>query len=222
MQEQLPKSPYPWHIALIWLAIGMVVSLSFVVIADKRDQNRLLETLSSIEGQEANDLPDGITSVVPTFARLCEKYPCYGTIEEGEEGEMAFRGLHPDVEWSTGCEPIPGELEIGSQVVVYGPASLTGTEHRISRVRCSIPTITLRPTVEYQYHDVVTGDWLSKIAQKYLGSADRWPEIWEWNRDAVGENPHLILPGTRIQIQHHHPENVTTIGFASSTEDKTN
>jgi nucleoid-associated protein YgaU len=45
---------------------------------------------------------------------------------------------------------------------------------------------------------VVENDWLSKIAQRYLGDMMRYPEIAELNNI---ENPDLIFPGQKIIIR---------------------
>lgn len=49
--------------------------------------------------------------------------------------------------------------------------------------------------VEYT---VVSGDYLMSIAERYMGNADRWPEIVELNKDkypSLSSNPNLIYPG---------------------------
>lgn len=43
-------------------------------------------------------------------------------------------------------------------------------------------------------HTVKQGDSLSKIAQRLLGDASRWREIYDLNRQAI-QNPNLIYPG---------------------------
>jgi nucleoid-associated protein YgaU len=48
-------------------------------------------------------------------------------------------------------------------------------------------------------YTVVAGDSLSKIAKKIYGSANRWKEIWEANKDQV-KNPDLIHPGQILKI----------------------
>jgi nucleoid-associated protein YgaU len=46
---------------------------------------------------------------------------------------------------------------------------------------------------------VKPGDTLSGIAQSMLGNANRWPEIFEANKDVIS-NPSLILPGWKLRI----------------------
>jgi outer membrane biosynthesis protein TonB len=47
---------------------------------------------------------------------------------------------------------------------------------------------------------VVSGDTLSGIAQRELGNGDRWGEIYELNKDVVGDDPNLILPGQELKM----------------------
>jgi polar amino acid transport system substrate-binding protein len=47
---------------------------------------------------------------------------------------------------------------------------------------------------------VAAGETLSLIAQRELGSVDRWPELWEKNR-ARFPNPHLIDVGDQVVVQ---------------------
>lgn len=46
---------------------------------------------------------------------------------------------------------------------------------------------------------VKSGDSLSKIAKELLGDANRWPEIFEANRDQI-KDPNLIYPGQELKI----------------------
>lgn len=45
-----------------------------------------------------------------------------------------------------------------------------------------------------------SGDTLGSIAQRAYGTIDRWNYLWHVNRDTLGQNPHLIRPGTRIRL----------------------
>ncbi len=51
------------------------------------------------------------------------------------------------------------------------------------------PTYTVQP-----------GDSLSAIAQKTLGDANRWPEIFALNRGVIGANPNVIHPGQVLRL----------------------
>lgn len=87
----------------------------------------------------------------------------------------------PDAGAATGVTPAPGGAAEGS---ADGPAdgARGGAEHV-----------------------VVPGDTLWALAERRLGPgatdaqvAAAWPTWWSANREAVGEDPHLLLPGTRL------------------------
>lgn len=52
-----------------------------------------------------------------------------------------------------------------------------------------------------RYHTVVAGDWLSKLSQRYYGSASKseWMRIFNANRNLI-KNPDLIHIGWRLKI----------------------
>lgn len=50
-----------------------------------------------------------------------------------------------------------------------------------------------------QWHEVVKGDTLSKIAAKYYGDPSLYPKIFEANRDRI-KNPDLIQVGWKLRI----------------------
>lgn len=54
-------------------------------------------------------------------------------------------------------------------------------------------------TVEGTTYTIVRGDTLSGISRRFLGSANRWHEIHEANKDVI-KNPNLIYPGQVIRI----------------------
>jgi nucleoid-associated protein YgaU len=61
------------------------------------------------------------------------------------------------------------------------------------------PTETETKT-EQKTYTVKAGDSLSDIAQSEMGDADRWPELYAANKDAVGDNPDMIHPGLVLTI----------------------
>ena len=54
-------------------------------------------------------------------------------------------------------------------------------------------------TTAPQTYTVNKGDTLSKIAKEFYGSANRWHEIFDANRDQIS-NPDLIKPGQVLKI----------------------
>jgi nucleoid-associated protein YgaU len=52
---------------------------------------------------------------------------------------------------------------------------------------------------EAQYHDVVSGDNLSKIAKAYYGDPNKYPVIFEANKPMLS-HPDKIYPGQKLRI----------------------
>lgn len=44
------------------------------------------------------------------------------------------------------------------------------------------------------------GDCLWKIAEKLLGDGTRWKELYERNKDVIGDDPGMILPGDKLTV----------------------
>ncbi len=62
-----------------------------------------------------------------------------------------------------------------------------------SGVSAQVPPSEIKATAPDRYV-VVQGDTLWSIAQRYLESPHRWPELMEMNRETL-KNPHRIYPG---------------------------
>ena len=67
-----------------------------------------------------------------------------------------------------------------------------------------IATVDDQMTVEHtepeaQFHTVVSGDTLGKIAKNYYGNAMKYPVIFEANKPML-KNPDLIYPGQVLRI----------------------
>jgi len=65
--------------------------------------------------------------------------------------------------------------------------------------KCDLGDGTPGPTIEDRRVTVVKGDTLFDIARRLLGDPNRYPEIYELNRDKI-ENPDLIYPGQVLKI----------------------
>ncbi len=55
------------------------------------------------------------------------------------------------------------------------------------------------PEPESQWHTVVSGDTLSKIAKKFYGDANKYPGIFEANKPMLS-HPDKIYPGQMLRI----------------------
>lgn len=55
------------------------------------------------------------------------------------------------------------------------------------------------PQPEAQWHEVVSGDNLSKIAKKFYGDANKYPVVFEANRPMLA-HPDKIYPGQKLRI----------------------
>jgi nucleoid-associated protein YgaU len=55
------------------------------------------------------------------------------------------------------------------------------------------------PAPESQWHTVVSGDNLSKIAKKFYGDANKYPAIFEANKPML-KHPDKIYPGQLLRI----------------------
>ena len=61
------------------------------------------------------------------------------------------------------------------------------------------PAAAPAPAPAHRTYTVVSGDSLSKIAQREYGDAQQWRKIYDANRDQIS-NPDLIHPGQVLKI----------------------
>ncbi|MFJ9643904.1 alpha/beta fold hydrolase [Streptomyces sp. NPDC101206] len=114
---------------------------------------------------------------------------------------------------------VVGCVAVGSVVFSPGGAASARPGPAPSGTRTTEPLQAATPRTPVERacptHTVVSGDRLSQLALRYLGGADRWPEIYEANqpalRSAAREHPgppvfgtddhgHWIFPGTALRI----------------------
>jgi nucleoid-associated protein YgaU len=55
------------------------------------------------------------------------------------------------------------------------------------------------PKEKVEYYIIAKGDTLSKIAKQYYGDANKYPRIFEANREVI-KDANLIYPGQKIRI----------------------
>lgn len=62
-----------------------------------------------------------------------------------------------------------------------------------------VADIKVKDTDVYGRYTVQSGDTLSKIAQRFLEKANRYPEIFELNKDVL-KSPDVIHPGQVLKL----------------------
>ena len=76
----------------------------------------------------------------------------------------------------------------------------TATHPSIAPKPAPPPAPPSPPSPGLKSHTVLPGDTLSKIAQKYYGSASLWQKIYQANKAVIGANPNMIKPGQKLTI----------------------
>ena len=97
----------------------------------------------------------------------------------------------------------------GDMATVTGAAYDQSTKEKVVLVignSVGIATVDDQMTVEHvepeaQFHTVVSGDTLGKIAKKFYGNAMEYPVIFEANKPML-KDPDLIYPGQVLRIPH--------------------
>ncbi len=95
----------------------------------------------------------------------------------------------------------------GDLATVYGEAENQATREKVVLVvgnTAGIASVDDQMTTaiqepEAQFHTVVSGDSLSKIAKVYYGNAMKYPEIFEANKPML-THPDKIYPGQVLRI----------------------
>lgn len=90
---------------------------------------------------------------------------------------------------------LQGEVEkqSDSEKIVLAVGNVEG----VDKVYNEMNVVT--PAPEARYHTVADGDWLSKIAQKYYGDAQKYNVIFEANKPML-KDPDEIYPGQVLRI----------------------
>ena len=87
--------------------------------------------------------------------------------------------------------------EVDHQVDAEKIALTVGNVEGVESVDNNMTVAT--PAPDSRYHTVVSGDWLSKIAQTYYGDANKYNVIFEANKPMLSD-PDKIYPGQLLRI----------------------
>ena len=90
---------------------------------------------------------------------------------------------------------VTGEVEkqVDAEKIVLAVGNVEGVDTVDNNMSVAIPE------PEAKYHTVVSGDWLSKIADKYYGDTQKFDVIFEANKPML-EHVDKIYPGQVLRI----------------------
>lgn len=118
-----------------------------------------------------------------------EKISAY--IEEDNPGVSNLQ-----VEVKDGVVTLAGEAE--SAEALEKAMLMAGNVEGVAEVQ-SDNVVAPPATDKVEYYEIVSGDTLSAIAQKYYGKASAYPRIFEANREVI-KDPDKIYVGQKIRI----------------------
>lgn len=95
-----------------------------------------------------------------------------------------------------GAASISGEAK--SAEALEKAVLMAGNVKGVSEVRSDDVTAPAA-TEKIEYYEIVSGDTLSAVAQKYYGKASAYMRIFEANREVI-KDPDKIYPGQKIRI----------------------
>lgn len=134
-------------------------------------------------------------AVAPSPAPGATKY----TIKSGDTLSTIAGEFYKDTrKWSVIAKANPGidpsKLKVGQVITVP-------TDGAVARQATTVPeraSASSRPTGNT--HTVATGETLSVIAERYLGSKGAWKRLYEANKGAIGSDPAKLKVGTKLVI----------------------
>jgi hypothetical protein len=104
----------------------------------------------------------------------------------------------------------PSNLQVGDEVLTPSVAELRDLysglcpKERIAKPGSPAATqaahLAVSQTASVRQYEVQDGDTLFDIARYELGDAKRWPEIYQLNRVAIGQDIDHVKPGTKLML----------------------
>jgi len=112
-----------------------------------------------------------------------------------ETQDLGVSGLNVAFDAPSGTVTVSGSVP--DQATKEKVLLCCGNVHGVSAVNDMLTVDTPEP--ESQWHTVVSGDNLSKIAKKFYGDANQYPVIFEANKPML-KHPDKIYPGQLLRI----------------------
>lgn len=108
---------------------------------------------------------------------------------------LGLSDLNVSFDGSSGVVTLSGTApsQEASEKAALAAGNVQGVENVTNNLTVSAPAD------ESQYHDVVSGDTLWKIAEHYYGDGSKYPQIFEANKPMLSD-PNKIYPGQKLRI----------------------
>jgi nucleoid-associated protein YgaU len=110
-----------------------------------------------------------------------------------ENGIVGLSGRCTNKEAFQKCVLMAGNVEGVADVYA------TGLQAYVDPAATTAAAEAAKAAAEEKYYVIQKGDTLWAIAKKYLGDGNRYPEIFEANREVILD-PDKIFPGQKIRI----------------------
>ncbi|WP_103528994.1 LysM peptidoglycan-binding domain-containing protein [Streptomyces sp. SM12] len=148
----------------------------------------------------------------PVYTVPAEGGTLWGIAEqELHQGQRAtdLAALNPGVEAATDASGVvrggtellmPGDWTPPADTAPARDAAPTANTVPVAENAAPPATESTPPATEDVLHVVQPGDSLWSITDEHRGDPEAWPEVYQANRDIVGENPNLILPGQEVTV----------------------
>ncbi|REK84438.1 LysM peptidoglycan-binding domain-containing protein [Streptomyces inhibens] len=94
---------------------------------------------------------------------------------------------------------LPQTATLPAGTVVNLPADASGVHTQLATAAPAPAEADAQQEAKTETYTVAAGDSLSAIADKKLGNADRWTDIYAENKDTI-HDPDLIYPGERVDL----------------------
>ncbi|MDZ7316585.1 MAG: peptidoglycan-binding protein LysM [candidate division KSB1 bacterium] len=113
------------------------------------------------------------------------------------ESSLGDKITNLQVTFKDGLVTLAGQCD--SQATKEKAVLLAGNVKGVEKVNDDLLTAPVEKKEEAEFYTIRPGDTLSKIAKTYYGNANKYPIIFEANREVI-KDPNLIYPGQVIRI----------------------
>jgi nucleoid-associated protein YgaU len=175
-----------------------VKSAKEAAVAVKSAQDAFSRTAAEAAQKEA--LAAAAAAKIAADAASAEMHAEATKSTELEEfvGKLGLNVKNLDIRFDNGCAVVSGQCATQADLekVVLAVGNVGEVDRVVELMGVDAPAAEPDST---EYHTVVSGDNLSKIAKHYYGDASKYPVIFEANRPML-KDPDAIFPGQMLRI----------------------